>query len=403
MKIAYLVTQYPKISHSFIRRELRAIEREEREPITRISVRRIDEPLVDAEDVEEAERTKVLLDASPTRLAAATVRVAARSPGRFVKALRTTVRLGVRSDRGLLRHLAYLAEACSTLELTDEANVDHVHAHFGTNSAAVALLTHELGGPSYSFTAHGTETFDFPPFIGIRDKVAGAAFVVAVSEYGRSQLCRWSSSEHWDKIHVVRCGADDGFLSMVPTPVPDSDELLCVGRFSPEKGHMVLLQAAAMLAARGVRFRLRLLGDGELRPAIEGFIRDHHLGDVVRLHGWANGEEVRGALREARALVLPSFMEGLPVVLMEAFALGRPVIATAVAGIPELVEPGRNGWLVPAGSVERLAAAMEAAIRTDVGELSRMGAEGRRVVLDRHDATREAARLRELIHRYGDR
>ncbi|MBX3247188.1 MAG: glycosyltransferase family 4 protein [Myxococcales bacterium] len=400
MKLAYLVNQYPKISHSFIRREILSIESAEGTPVARMSVRRVDEPLVDPEDQLEAERTRVVLDVGAAALLRDTAMVAARRPARFLRALKATVKLGARSDRGVLRHLAYLAEACTTARWSEAEGVDHLHAHFGSNSAAVAMLTHELGGPSYSFTAHGTETFDYPPFIGIADKVANAAFVVAVSEYGRSQLCRWSEQEHWDKIHVVRCGADEAFLAEEPTPLPDEPRLVCVGRLSGEKGHLVLMQAAAALARRGVDFQLDLVGDGDLRAPIERFIADHGLEDRVRLLGWGSAEQVRDAIRASRALVLPSFMEGLPVVLMEAFALGRPAIATHVSGIPELVVPGASGWLVPAGAAEPLADAMQEVVQASVPRLTEMGMRGREAVRERHDADREARRLLDLFHRY---
>ncbi len=403
MKLAYLVNQYPKISHSFIRRELKAVEAEEGESVARISVRRVDEPLVDDDDKREAETTRVILDGGPRQLLEDAARVAARRPGRFLKALATTVRLGARSDRGVVRHLAYLAEACTTLRWTEAEQVDHVHAHFGTNSATVAMLTRALGGPSYSFTAHGTETFDYPPFIGIQDKIEEAAFVVAVSDYGKSQLCRWSGTEQWDKIHVVRCGADESFFSRAAEPVPAAPRLVCVARFSEEKGHFVLIDAAAELARRGVDFTLALVGDGHLRAEVEARIARHGLGAKVELLGWRAGEEVQRAILDARALVLPSFAEGLPVVIMEAFALGRPVIATHISGIPELVKGGDNGWLVPAGSAHALADAMEAVVKAEPSALDAMGARGREAVRLRHDASQEAHRLRALFHEYGDR
>lgn len=402
MKVAYLINQYPKISHSFIRRELRALEDAEGVEVTRISVRRVNEPLVDEGDLQEADRTRVLLDGGVKQMAQDTAELALRRPKQFLKALKATVKLGVGSDRGLLRHFAYLGEACTTAKWAEEEGVDHLHAHFGTNPAAIAMLSRELGGPSYSFTAHGTETFDFPPFIGISDKVANAAFVVAVSDFGKSQLCRWSEFRHWDKIHVVRCGADDAFFEDEPTPLPEAPRLVCVARLSGEKGHLVLLDACAELKRREVEFELDLVGDGDLRPRIEAFLQEHGLEKNVRLRGWASGDEVRQALKQARAMVLPSFMEGLPVVLMEAFALGRPAIATHISGIPELVDHGENGWLVPAGNASALADAMQKALAMPTEELEAMGRRGREAVLERHNAQTEAERLRGLMHRYAE-
>lgn len=369
-------------------------------PVLRISVRRVNEPLVDPEDQEEAERTRVLLDDGAKGIAKDTARLVPRRFGKFADALKAAVQMGYRSDRGVLRHLTYLAEATTIVDWAKAEGVDHIHAHFGNNPAAVALLVKMLGGPSYSFTAHGTETFDYPPFIAVPEKVAHAAFVVAVSDYGKSQLARWSSAEHWDKIHVIRCGADDAFLTGDLVPISEAPRMVCVARFSEEKGHFVLLDAAARLKAKGVSFELVLVGDGHLREKVETKIAEHQLHDHIRLLGWQSNEEVRRAVLDARALVLPSFMEGLPVVLMEALGLGRPVIATHISGIPELVEPGQNGWLVPAGAVDALADAMHQVVTAPVQTLAALGAHGRARVKERHDARQEAHRLVDLFHRY---
>lgn len=400
MKIAYLVNQYPKISHSFIRRELRAVETQVGSDVLRMTIRATLEPLVDPADQEEQALTRELLAGGAKGLLPDVASMASREPRRFARASAMAARLGYRSDRGIARHGAYLAEACRVVRWCAEEGVTHLHAHFGSNPAAVAMLARELGGPTFSFTAHGTETFDFPPFIGIPEKVAHAAFVVAVSEYGRSQLCRWSAREHWSKIHVVRCGADEAFTEFEPTPIPKEPRLVCVARLSGEKGHLVLMDACALLKKRDVRFMLELVGDGDLRPQIESLVAEYDLGDSIRFAGWGDTEMVRTAVSRSRALVLPSFMEGLPVVLMEAFALGRPAISTHVSGIPELVSPGETGWLVPAGAAEPLADAMQAAIEATPEYLNTLGANGRARVLNNHDASKEAARLVELIHEY---
>jgi colanic acid/amylovoran biosynthesis glycosyltransferase len=117
----------------------------------------------------------------------------------------------------------------------------------------------------------------------------------------------------------------------------------------------------------------------------------------VHITGWASGDEVREQLLAARAMILPSFAEGLPVVIMEALGLGRPVLSTYVAGIPELVVPGENGWLVPAGSVDHLVAALRQVLATPTEKLVQMGEAGRRAVLERHDVRVTAASLASLL------
>jgi len=398
MKIAYLINQYPHVSHSFIRREIAALEASGVE-VQRFSIRRPTLQLTDPADIEEAKKTTVLLDAGLAGLAASTLKIAASRPLKFLRAIQTAWRLGRRSERGVLRHMVYVAEACVLLKLTNS----HIHAHFGTNSTAVAMLCRILGGPSYSFTVHGPEEFDHPAALSLKEKIEAASFVVAISEFGRSQLYRWCDLPDWPKISVVHCGVDQSFMHADSPYVPQrgrARRFVCVGRLCEQKGQLLLVQAAAQLANSGMQFELTLVGDGPMRAQIETLIREHNLQNIVHITGWANGQQVRDEILAARAMVLPSFAEGLPVVLMEALALGRPVISTYVAGIPELVEHGVNGWLVPAGSIESLTHAMRKALETPLEQLVQMGQAGRTRVLANHDITKEAAKLRELFQQH---
>ncbi len=400
MKVAYLVNQYPRTSHSFILREIRALEARGVE-VLRFSVQPAADEAVSVEYTQEQARTRIVLEAGVSGHLAATVGMALRHPLAFARALRLAVALGWRSDRGLLRHLIYLAEASVLAGWLQRAGAQHLHAHFGTNPAAVAALCHELGGPPFSFTVHGPEEFDKPQFLNLEEKVHRAAFVVAISSFGRSQLFRWARHDDWPKLHVVRCGLGDDLLRAPLTPVPPAPRLVCVARLSEQKGHLLLLEAAGLLAREGVPFELVLAGDGPLRAPIEALIGRLGLTAQVRLAGWMNGAQVREAILASRALVLPSFAEGLPVVVMEALALGRPVITSALAGTPELVESGVTGWLVPAGSVEGLVTAMRAALAADPARLQEMGRAGAALVSAHHDAGREAAKLAALFEAAG--
>ena len=394
MRIAYFINQYPKVSHSFIRREILALERQGI-VVERFALRGWDAELQDAEDHSERGITRYVLQDGIKGLLRPTFEVLRAAPGRFFAALRLALRVGRRADRGWPYHLVYLAEACRLLQWLQAAECEHVHAHFGTNSAEVVMLAQALGGPGYSFTVHGPEEFDKPQFLHLGEKVRRAAFVVAVSAYGRSQLYRWVDHEHWSKVRVVHCGLERSFHDVPAQPVADVARLVCVGRLCEQKGQLLLLEAAHLLAQRGVRFELVLAGDGELRGAIEALVVRCGLQAQVRITGWVSGARVREELLGARALVLPSFAEGLPVVIMEAMALRRPVLTTYVAGIPELVQQGSNGWLFPAGCIESLAEAISDCLAQPVEVLQRMGEAAHERVLQRHDIDTEAARLAE--------
>lgn len=395
MKIAYLVNQYPKVSHSFIRREIQALETIGLE-IIRYSIRSCGEELVDEADRQEQGKTRVLLDLG-TGLLWAILRVFFARPQRWLSAFRLTLKIGWGSDRGVLRNLAYLVEACALLEQCQALEITHIHAHFGTNPAAVAMLCQVLGGPNYSFTVHGPEEFDKVLAIALPEKIKRAAFVVAVSSYGKSQLYRWCEFEQWSKIRVVHCGVDNLFLETERLPVPTAPRLVCVGRLCEQKGQLLLLEAAARLAAEGLDFKLVFVGDGPLRGNIEAAIARLGLTNKLEITGWASSVQVQQQILASQTLVLPSFAEGLPVVLMEALALGRPVISTYVAGIPELVESEVCGWLVPPGSVEALVEAIRTALRLPATKLEQMGRVGARRVAKEHNAVWEARKLAALF------
>ena len=305
MRIAYLINQYPKVSHTFIRREIQALERNGIS-VTRISIRGWHEPLVDPEDAKEREQTRYVLRGGALPLMVAFFRLLLRHPIRTLRALGLEFRMARQSERSLPVHLIYLAEACQIFLWLKQANITHLHAHFGTNSAEVAMLVHMLGGPPWSFTVHGPEEFDNSYQIGLAEKIRRASFVVAISSYGRSQLLRFTSHDEWYKLFIVHCGLEPEYFVQSPQS-NNSRKLICIGRLCEQKGQLLLVEAARRLVDRGALFQLTLAGDGELRTTIEELIRAYDLEKHVRITGWINGDEVRRELLAARALVLPSF------------------------------------------------------------------------------------------------
>lgn len=397
--VAYLVNQYPLVSHSFIRREIQALE-QQGVVVHRFTIRRSDD-IVDADDVAERRRTTALLDARVSGIAVAMLKTGLTHFLRFVKALHVASRLGLRSSRGLVRHWIYFGEACLLAQHLRREGIGHVHAHFGTNSTTVALLSEIVGGPGFSFTVHGgSAEFDSLDGIRIVPKIERARFVTVISSYGRSQLYRKCEFHLWPKITIVRCGLEAEYLDAPPSPVPRTHRLVCVGRLHEQKGQLILVDAIARLRDEGIEVSVTLVGDGEMRTPLEQLIHDRHLDDHIEITGWADAAEVRRQLTSARALVLPSFAEGLPVVIMEAFALGRPVITTYVGGIPELVSPGENGWLIPAGDIDSLIDAIKQVLATPVDRLSEMGRQGRERIRAQHDVMTEAAKLATLFREH---
>jgi colanic acid/amylovoran biosynthesis glycosyltransferase len=396
MRIAYLINQYPMVSHIFIRREILALERRGVE-VTRIALRGWDGDLFNEEDHLERERTRDVLREGAFALLLALARMLVTRPVRLMQAVVLARRMGRRAERPLPVHLAYLAEACRIEPWLRATGVEHVHAHFGTNSAEVAMLVRALGGPRWSFTIHGPKEYDNVKLVGLADKVRRCAFVVAITSYGRSQLYRLVEHQHWSKVHVVGCGLEPTFFATTVSPIPPARRFVCVGRLCEQKGQLLLVEAAQQLDAQGAAFELVLVGDGEMRAEIEGLIKCYKLQAKVRITGQVGSEQVYNEIAAARALVLPSFAEGLPMVIMEAMALRRPIISTFVAGIPELVHPGEHGWLVPAGDVDALIQAMRECLDAPAGTLALMGEAAQKRVLARHNVDTQAARLAQLF------
>ena len=391
MKITYFINQYPKVSHTFIRREILALERQGFE-IQRIALLGWSEAPPDAVDRQEQSKTRYILRQGVWGLVLPALRRIIASPLRSFRALRLAISVSHRSDRRLLRHIVRVIEACRLVLWLRESQSNHLHAHFGTNSAEVAMYARCLGGPPFSFTVHGPEEFESP--MGLAEKVHEAAFVAAISSYGRSQLYLRCRATEWPKVQVVRCGIEPSFHRTM-TQMPLSQRLICVGRLCEAKGQLLLIEATARIRAKGIGLQLVLAGDGPLRAEIEAAIERHDLQDAVRITGWISSDAVRDELLAARALVLPTFAEGLPVVIMEAMALRRPVLSTFVAGIPELVRGGENGWLFPAGSIDDLTGAMEDCLSTSAEDIQRMGDAGYGTVIERHSIDIEATKLAE--------
>jgi glycosyltransferase involved in cell wall biosynthesis len=251
--------------------------------VHRIALRGWDGALADPDDVRERDRTRVVLQQGAFPVLAATLAQAIARPLAFLAAARLATRMAAGSDRSLVYHWIYLGEACVVARWLRAAGVRHVHAHFGTNSAEVAMLAAALGATSYSFTVHGPDEFDRPRAIGLAEKIRRAGFVVGISSFTRSQLFRWVESAHWDKIHVVHCGIDGAFHAGSPAPPSEAKRLVCVGRLGEQKGHLLLLAAMQRAFERGVVFDLVLAGDGDLRGEIEARARTLGLAGHVRI------------------------------------------------------------------------------------------------------------------------
>ncbi|GAW36140.1 glycogen synthase [Roseovarius sp. A-2] len=395
-RIAYLTGEYPRATDTFIQREVAAL-RARGLTVETCSMRRTGtDHHTGPEQRTEAAGTFHVLEASlsPRGLIAAHL-AAWRRPVAWLRALRLAWRTRPGGIKPTLYQFIYLAEAAVLAQHLRARGLTHLHNHIAKSSCTVAMLASEMSGIPYSFTLHGPDIFFDSYRWRLDEKIARARFVACISHFARSQAMAFSSPEHWSKLHIVHCGVDP---ARYDGPAPDAPaHLLFVGRMAAVKGVPVLLEAMQELIADHPDLRLTLVGDGPECECLQA--RAQGLGDHVDFVGYKSQDEVAALLHEATALVLPSFAEGLPVVLMEALAARVPVVTTRIAGVAELVEDGESGLLVSPGDAVALRAALTRVLG-DPALRRRMGEAGRARVVEEFASDSEAAWLARLFEGY---
>jgi glycosyltransferase involved in cell wall biosynthesis len=394
--VAYLTSQYPTLSHTFILREVAAV-RAAGLTVSTCSVRGGNgtQTLGEEEQAEQAATFYILAEArNPLRLLGAQLHAMVR-PGRFFTALSLAFRTQRPGLKGFVWQIFYLLEAAILARHLLRIGADHLHCHFADSPCTVAMLTSALSGIPFSFTLHGPSDLMQPQSWHLGDKIRRADFVSCISHFARSQCMLHSDPQDWPKLRVVHCGVRPGLYRKRREPRADqTTELAFVGRLAPVKGLRVLIEALGAARESFPGLRLTIVGDGPDRAALEALSRPQ--GDAIRFTGPLKQADVAKLLATTDALVLPSFAEGVPVVLMEAMATGLPVIATRVAGVAELVTDGVSGRLVAPGDPEALREAV-IEIARDADGRDRMGEAGRRMVEAEFDVDVEGRRIAALF------
>jgi colanic acid/amylovoran biosynthesis glycosyltransferase len=393
VKIAYLLSSYPMTSTTFIRREICALE-SMGTSVMRFAVRHWKEPLIDPKDIEEREKTHYLLTGNIPSLLLVAIRHCIASPLNSLIALLAAFKLW-RSAGGFVKHSAYFLQAAYFVVQSKRNKVSHVHAHFATNATAICLLSRLMGGPKYSFTVHGPDELFDARTLGFPIKTKHAEFVVAISHFCKSQILLNAPEMNPGKVKIVHCGLAIHEYDANPILLPRPTTLVCVGRLCPQKSQTIIPVVLSRIIGKYPNIKIILIGDGPERNAIQAQVDKFDLASNISILGWKTNNEVRHIIALSQGLLLPSAAEGLPVVIMEAFAMKRPVITTYIAGIPELVD-STCGWLVPASSEEALMRAIEEWADSDSALLNRKGVEGRRRVELHYDINRSASLLRDL-------
>jgi colanic acid/amylovoran biosynthesis glycosyltransferase len=389
LRLAYMTGQYPRVTDTFIQQEVAAL-RELGHFIQTLSVRQPPDAEASRVELSEPQRTTVYL-LPPRGLAAAHVVQFLSSPRKYISALVVAYKTCPPGIKGIIRQGAYFAEAAILARLMSKHALPHLHNHFADSSCSVAAIASEMGDFTFSFTIHGPAEFFETDRWWIGEKVRRALFVNCISYFCRSQTMMLSESDCWEKIRVVHCGVDLKTFDM-KRHEGQAHRLLFVGRLVPAKGVLFLLETIAKIDDA----ILDIAGDGPQRKCLESKAAALGIGNRVRFLGYQSQQGVRELLRHADVFVMGSFAEGLPVVLVEAMAAGVPVVATRIAGIPELVEEGKNGFLVPPGDPAAAATAVRRLLE-DAELRNRFAIAGRVKVEREFNLNMEASWLAKIL------
>ncbi len=394
--IAYLTGEYPRATDTFIQREVAAL-RAQGLVIATCSIRRTGvEHLVGPEQQEEAARTFHVLEAAkkPLQLFTAHFGAFLRTPHRYLGAMTLAYRTAPPGLKGALWQAFYFAEAGVLAAHLRRLDARHLHNHIAEAAGSVAMLAAHMAEIPFSFTLHGPGIFTAPGYWRLDEKISRASFVACISNFARAQAMLLCPEAQWDKLKIIHCGVDPARYK--PTNRTSRKRLLFVGRLAAVKGVPVLFAALQKVLEKHPGLHLTLIGDGPERKALEEQARAMGLRDVTSFLGFQSQDDVAAALAEHDLFVLPSFAEGVPVVLMEAMAARLPVVATAVGGVGELVEHGSSGLIVPPGDIDALAKALDVLLG-DATRGQAMGKIGAAKVARDFDSRQEAARLATLL------
>jgi colanic acid/amylovoran biosynthesis glycosyltransferase len=398
IRIAYLVSEYPGISHTFILREVRGL----RALNFDIRVASINTPDRSSCEMAREERlefatTFYVKRAGLRAFAMVHLRTLLDRPISYFKGLFFAISLGGSDCGRIALAICYFVEAVMVGQWMKAGRMNHLHVHFATAASTVGLIASRIFPIGFSFTVHGPDEFYDVTNYRMREKIAGASFVVCIGYFARSQMMKLSPFSQWDKFEIAPLGVDsEVFRPDQSERLGEHFEVLSVGRLVSAKGQQILVASVDLLVKRGRPIHLRMVGDGPDRKSLESEVARRGLCDRITFEGSINQDDIRELYSAADAFVLASFAEGIPVVLMEAMAMEIACISTAIAGIPELIRNGIDGLLVEPSDEQALAAAIESLI-IDFAMRRRLAAAGRSRVIEKYNLNHNVAQLAHIF------
>ncbi len=398
-KIAYIMSRFPHLPETFILREMNQLSALGW-PISLYPIINQEQSIVHPSAEQWLSRVKKVPLMSRA-IATANARAFIKKPWRYGRIWLQSIVENLSSPKFLSRTLAMLPKAAYLAEMMQAEGITHIHAHYASHPALMAWIIHQLTGIPYSVTVHAHDIF--VKFNMLHTKLKGATAIVAISEYNRSHLKHILGDWVTSKTHIIHCGIDlNSYKSAQTHHEKSTFEIINIGSLQPYKGQRYLIQACAILRDRGVPFRCRIIGEGEDRAALTTLINDLDLADHVILLGAQTQDAVTALLPTAHCYAQPSVitpqrkMEGIPVSIMEAFASSLPVIATELSGIPELVQSGKTGYLVPPEDAEALAAQLVDVYQNPADAIAK-AKKGRALVIQSFELTQNVQQLSDLL------
>ncbi len=383
-KIGYLASEYPAISHTFIFREVRILRDRGYSVITASINDSKNVERMTPEEQRDKQETFYIKSAGKMTVFRDHLSLFFSSPFRYLRLFINAHRLLDETSVSWIKRTMYFFEAVLIIRWMKRNEAVHLHVHFANPAATVAMIAASYGSFEYSISLHGPDVFFDIPGNALVRKIQRAAGVRCISHYCCSQAMRLVPTEDWTKFRIIRCGIDPDVFDLRPEPGNNIPEILCLGRLVPAKGQHILLEAVGLLLSEGLNVHLTFVGDGPDRAGLERAVAEHGWEEAVSFTGAVGQAEVHQYYDKADIFILPSFAEGLPVVLMESMAKGIATISTYINGIPELIRDGENGRLVYASETTSLVEAIRDLIN-DPSKRKRLGESGRKTILEDYD------------------
>ncbi len=403
-KIIYVTTHFPSLSQTFVYSEIVGIERHGWDVLP-VSINVVPESEIARPGfAQEYARTLYLKGLTKRRIATILARAVRTSPRAFIRTFGVALASGGTDVKRVLWRFFHFVEAMLLWDHCRSTGVHRVHAHFAGLPSMLGFLAVEFGrmvdpdAPwEFSFTVHGGQEIADDRDAFLRAKTRSASSLFVISDFTSGEVKRQIDPTEWDRVRLVRCGIDFDRFPFEPTAeLADPPMVLTVARLAHEKGHLILIDAIAELRDRGMTVMAEFIGDGPFAERLQHRIGQLDLSGQIALLGALHTDEVAKRLPRASVFCLPSFAEGIPVSIMEAMAVGVPVVATDVGGVRELVVDGESGRIVPPGRVDLLADALEQVL-SDADLRSRIVAGAVEAVRIAHDGELTVREFADLL------